>query len=108
MSMDCCTARCLSDRLTVWACVKLGEPSPDLEVLCRVCLVVGEGIEQRGLCRGGLAGFALEAVLHAVVEDGVEGALVDAVTDGQEVLDHAALVGRGRGCLWWGSFLSMS
>ena len=71
-------------------------------VLCRVRLVAEERVEQRLVGGRYVAGLALQARSHAVIEDGEEVAIVDAVADGNVVLQGDTLVGGRRGRLgWW-------
>jgi hypothetical protein len=62
-----------------------------------ISLVVGEGVEQLGLGRRGIVCLALEPVSHAIVEQCIEGAVVDAVANSEIVLDRLGLV---LGSLW--------
>jgi hypothetical protein len=60
-------------------------------------LVIGEGVEQLGLGRCGIMCLALEPVSHAIIEQCIEGAVVDAVANSEIVLDGLGLV---LGSLW--------
>lgn len=71
-------------------------------------MVVRKGVEERGFGGRGRVGLSFEAGSHAIVQDGVEGALVYAIADSEVVVDHASLVSVWRRRLWRGSFLLTS
>lgn len=93
----CCCAR----KLTEGTSVQLRNFANALVVPGRVGFIADEGVKQRLVCGSHVASPALEAGLHAVVEDGEEVAIVNAVADSNVVLQRRFLVVRRRGRLWW-------
>ena len=89
-SHDSCT-------LTKWAGVQLGNLADALVISGGICLVADEGVKQRFVRGCNAVALALEARLHAIVQHCEEVAIVNAVADGDVVLQGDLLViGSGR------------